>query len=143
MSACIPSINKPNPTHGYALRRIDGRRVYEHTLAWEQEHGPVPPGMILDHTCHDPAECVGGRTCPHRSCRNAAHLRAVLCAANLSRERQCSPNRRKQKCPAGHPYDDENTRLYRGKRYCRACQAEVNARQSSGGSRPRRASSVS
>lgn len=31
----------------------------------------------------------------------------------------------KTHCPSGHPYDDENTRVYRGKwRYCRKCGAE-------------------
>lgn len=38
-------------------------------------------------------------------------------------------NARKTHCPSGHPYDEENTRLYRGRRYCRAC---VSARRASG-----------
>lgn len=29
---------------------------------------------------------------------------------------------KKTHCPSGHPYDEENTRHYRGGRYCRACQ---------------------
>ncbi len=27
----------------------------------------------------------------------------------------------KTHCPQGHPYDEENTRLYQGRRYCRTC----------------------
>jgi hypothetical protein len=29
----------------------------------------------------------------------------------------------KTHCPQGHAYDEENTRLYQGRRYCRACEA--------------------
>lgn len=30
-------------------------------------------------------------------------------------------NKRKTHCPQGHPYDEANTRLYQGRRYCKAC----------------------
>jgi hypothetical protein len=30
-------------------------------------------------------------------------------------------NAKKTHCPVGHPYNKENTRWSRGKRYCRAC----------------------
>ncbi len=32
----------------------------------------------------------------------------------------------KTACPRGHHYDESNTRLYRGKRYCRECQRVWN-----------------
>jgi transposase-like protein len=28
----------------------------------------------------------------------------------------------KTHCPSRHRYDDENTRIYRGRRYCKACR---------------------
>lgn len=31
---------------------------------------------------------------------------------------------RRTECPAGHPYDDANTKIYRGRRYCRQCHAD-------------------
>lgn len=31
-------------------------------------------------------------------------------------------------CPQGHPYDEENTRVSRGRRHCRACQRENGLR---------------
>lgn len=41
-----------------------------HRIAYEQTLGPVPDGMMLDHTCWD------------RSCVNPAHLRPVAAGAN-------------------------------------------------------------
>lgn len=34
-----------------------GRTTLAHRFAWEQEHGPIPAGLTLDHQCHTPA-CV-------------------------------------------------------------------------------------
>lgn len=34
--------------------------------------------------------------------------------------------RDRTKCPAGHPYDKENTYIYQGRRHCRECQRERN-----------------
>ena len=33
-------------------------------------------------------------------------------------------NSSKESCPQGHEYSTENTRIYRGKRYCKVCQKE-------------------
>ena len=45
---------------------------------WEWANGsPVPPGLEIDHECHNEAvragTCQAGR-CPHRSCCNPLHL---------------------------------------------------------------------
>ena len=45
-----------------------------HRLVYELLVGPIPPGLHLDHTCHDATVCPGGPTCPHRRCVNPAHL---------------------------------------------------------------------
>lgn len=34
----------------------------------------------------------------------------------------------KTHCPSNHPYDDANTRMYQGRRYCRACKRDFDAR---------------
>lgn len=123
MSACIPSINKPNPTHGYALRVIDGRRVYEHTAAWEAVHGPVPKGMVLDHICHDPEVCHLSNRCPHRSCRNPEHLALVTRGENVARA--WNRNRGKTHCKNDHEFTPENTYVTTsGSRRCRTCYRE-------------------
>lgn len=31
------------------------------------------------------------------------------------------PETNKTHCPSGHEYDEPNTRLYSGRRYCRTC----------------------
>jgi hypothetical protein len=33
-------------------------------------------------------------------------------------------HRDKTACPQGHPYDEQNTRWYRGRRYCKACNCK-------------------
>ena len=45
--------------------RSKGVYVNPHRLSWEMARGPVPPGMQLDHLCHN------------RLCVNPAHMRAV------------------------------------------------------------------
>jgi hypothetical protein len=37
------------------------------------------------------------------------------------REHKGQGQRAKTHCPVGHPYDEKNTYLYEGRRYCRAC----------------------
>ena len=96
-------------THnGYGRFRAGGRRTVAHRWIWERQHGPVPDGMELDHLCRN-------RLC-------VRHLEAVTRAENHKRSNH--PGKRAH-CPKGHPYDEQNTRLYQGRRYCRACMAEV------------------
>ena len=92
-----------------------------HRVVYEALVGPIPDGLDLDHTCHTrDRSCPGGDTCPHRACCNPAHLEPVTRSVNLKRGR--NRWREKTHCPQGHAYDAENTRFYRGRRYCRTCQ---------------------
>jgi HNH endonuclease len=52
MTECIPW-EGTRFTNGYG--RIGDERA--HRVAWEQEHGPIPPGMVVMHLCNNPA-CV-------------------------------------------------------------------------------------
>lgn len=83
--------------------------------------GPIPPEHVVDHTCHDPSECVGGVLCPHRGCINPRHLKAVTHAVNVSPAR--ASHKRRDTCLAGHPYDAENTYVPPGTatKVCREC----------------------
>lgn len=101
-----------------------------HRFAYELLIGPIPEGYELDHLCHSmDSTCLGGYDCPHRRCVNPAHLEPVTKQENG--RRSLSPfavNARKDECPRGHPYTEENTWVYRGSRYCRECR-RVEARE--------------
>lgn len=111
---------------GYGQAWWDGKVRYAHILAWEDEHGPVPDGLQIDHLCRN------------KPCWNPAHLEAVTFAENLRRGARpvLSPDalrRRTAKtraarlalthCARGHPYDEENTYVDpHGWRNCRTCK---------------------
>lgn len=56
---------------GYGVITADGKNVLVHRWAWEQENGPVPEGMTLDHTCWN------------RACAERAHLRLATHTENV------------------------------------------------------------
>lgn len=113
---------------GYAQIKVGRQMKSAHRVAWEITNGPIPEGMVLDHICHG-GNCPGGRVCPHRSCCNPGHLRPTSSSDNTLRSPQTLPARHAARthCPQGHPYDDLNTRLYQGRRYCRECLRQRNA----------------
>jgi hypothetical protein len=43
--------------NGYGRMFSDGKRVGAHRYAWEVEHGPIPPGLMVLHRC-DNRRCV-------------------------------------------------------------------------------------
>jgi hypothetical protein len=89
-----------------------------HVWAWEQEHGPVPAGLELDHLCRN------------RRCVNPAHLEAVSHQENVLRGvTLAASNLLKTHCPQGHPYSPENTYvLHHGNGTQRQCKTCSNAR---------------
>lgn len=102
---------------GYRRVYVRGRgKVYAHRLAWERQHGPIPPGMTIDHLCRNPA------------CVNTEHLELVTHQLNCQRAAAARTH-----CPHGHPYTDENSyRRPNGTRYCRTCHREQAARKKAG-----------
>jgi hypothetical protein len=87
------------------------RCVQAHAFAFEQENGPVPPGLDLDHLCRV------------RLCVNARHLEPVTRRENLLRGRRLFTS-----CPSGHPYDTTvPSGRFRARR-CRTCSRAANNR---------------
>lgn len=60
---------------GYGRFCLDGGTYATHKAMWVCEHGPIPPGKQLDHTC------PGHR----RNCVNPAHLELVAHKENQRR----------------------------------------------------------
>ena len=78
--------------------------VLAHRWAYEFCVGPIPDGLQIDHLCRV------------RLCVRPDHLEPVTRIENLRRGWRLITS-----CPQGHPYDEENTRHYKGSRFCRAC----------------------
>lgn len=66
---CWPWTAYVDPS-GYGRFRVDGRSAGAHRVAWELTNGPIPEGLILDHTCRN------------RRCCNPDHLHAVTVRQN-------------------------------------------------------------
>lgn len=105
--------------HGISRAENRARMVTAHRWGYEHFVGPIPEGMECDHQCNN------------RGCVNWHHI--VPATHRDNSLRSTSPmalNAKKTHCPQGHPYDEENTYLYRGNaRFCRTC---VNARKKGG-----------
>lgn len=122
-NGCIWLTTKPD-AEGYSRTSIQNRSHRAHRVIYELLVGPIPDGMTIDHTCHDPSECQPGPTCPHRRCVNPEHLEVVSSVENIARGGSfSSENAAKTHCVHGHEFTPENT--YRppltSRRQCRAC----------------------
>lgn len=130
---CWPWLGTQNG-RGYGIHSIylgNGKTttIRPHRFVYEQEIGPIPADKQIDHICHSwNPDCTKGDDCPHRSCCNPAHLRAVTAQVNTDRARAAPGVRNwqmlKTHCPADHAYTPENIKLgSHGERKCRKCHA--------------------
>jgi len=95
--------------NGYGQFHYRKKNVYSHRFSYELYVGPIPNGMVLDHLCRN------------TKCLNPKHLEVVTQAVNMARGKMFKYRSEKTECPSGHTYDAANTRMYEGRRYCRAC----------------------
>ncbi|RLB43368.1 MAG: HNH endonuclease [Deltaproteobacteria bacterium] len=86
----------------------EGKRVVNrlaHRYAYEVLVGPIPEGLVIDHSCNV------------RQCGNPDHLEPVTQKVNVRRGKKGTMTH----CKRGHPLAGVNLYLYRGRRYCREC----------------------
>lgn len=57
--------------NGYGQIRFGGKTRLAHRTAYEQQFGPIPEGLVIDHTCYN------------RACIKIEHLRPVTQKQNL------------------------------------------------------------
>jgi len=104
--------------HGGALNghfRVGSRDILAHRFSYAMHyHTTIPEGMTIDH--------VKARGCTSTLCVNPYHLEVVTNKTNVLRGDTLAAKEIKvTHCPQGHPYNEENTYVYHGKRVCRVC----------------------
>lgn len=106
---------------GYPRFRISSptrRMVSAHRWAYEYFVGPLPDGFDPDHLCR------------FTRCVNPTHLEAVTKAVNVLRgDSPPARNARKNQCRRGHPLSGDNLLNTPGRRQCRECARQKNAKQ--------------
>lgn len=120
---------------GYGRFTFRGASRRAHRVAHTLLVGDIPDGMTTDHLCRN------------RLCVNPDHWELVT--AGVNSQRSFGPqwlNRVKTQCPQGHLYDEANTRVIGGRRYCKMCVNERSLayyyKRKANGGRPLRAPSV-
>lgn len=130
---CIRSTPRPR-TRGGLLKVSTGKRGYPkvslckddaqvthevHRLVAAAFIGPRPGGQEVRHKDGDVLNASSDNL--EYGTRSENNLDSVRHGTNSKT--------RITHCPAGHPYNDANTRWYRNSRYCRTCQSKRSSRR--------------
>lgn len=111
---CWPWLAGKFPQTGYgAFHPEHGLTVYAHRFAYQLWVGPIPDGLVVDHSCR------------RRDCCNPRHLEPVTNEENLRRGLGYRlTNGMTDQCRRGHKYTPENTYYAPSKPHiprCREC----------------------
>lgn len=104
----------PLDRDGYGTFYFRRRNRRAHRVGYFLRNGPIPEGLVVNHTCRN------------RACVNPQHLQLIDVTENAMKD-SSSPayvNSQKTICPRGHPYD----RHYGKQRYCSICDKEKKRR---------------
>jgi transposase-like protein len=109
---------------GYLLVRLGQGQAYVHHLVLEAFVGPRPAGHQAAHGDGDRRNASLANLRWATPKENAADM--LLHGTRLFGTR--NPMGRKTHCQRGHPYNEENTRICKGKRYCKPCMRDHQRR---------------
>lgn len=103
---------------GYGQAWYQGRAIGAHVLAYVAEHGPVPKGSEVRHTCDTPR------------CVNPEHLILGTRRDNMRdmTARGRHTNQLKTHCKNGHEFTPDNIYKSPKGRVCRRCMLDAQAR---------------
>lgn len=102
-------------SRGYGTCFEHGMPVSAHRVSYAMHNGPIPPGMVVMHSCDNPG------------CVNPAHLSVGTQADNMAdktKKGRARPNRlaNKSHCVHGHEMTVDNTDFNsNGGRVCKIC----------------------
>jgi hypothetical protein len=112
-SSCIEYEGGRNKK-GYGWGRFPGFKNPQlaHRAVWIQTYGPIVDDLTVDHICFN------------RACVNTEHLQLLTRSENAAKREGGFV--RKESCPTGHLYNDENTKWKTKEgiyfyQECRAC----------------------
>lgn len=106
----------PDTGDGYGRCGKGTGRIYSasaHRRCYQMLIGDIPDGLCLDHLCRN------------RRCISPWHLEPVTLAENIRRGAHAWE---RTHCPQGHEFTPENTRIYKGSKFCIECNREAGRR---------------
>jgi len=101
-------------SHGNTYGRLPGKKtLLVHRVAYEEQHGPIPSDLVIDHLCRNGL------------CYEVRHLEAVPNAVNVMRGNgPPAMNARKTHCKRGHELTPNNIFRRVNRRACKQCNHE-------------------
>lgn len=95
----------------YGTFYFRGANRRAHRVSWYAMNGPIPDGMVINHTCRN------------RACVNPQHLNCITVGENATRDSASRSyvNSQKTTCRNGHPFDRVVTWAGKSQRVCSVC----------------------